>query len=134
MAAKYKNSLIWAKFGFQVDYDVVNWYSSLVCYGARNWMKFFRNFVWHKKREKFKVLGIGWTLIEMLYGMCIHGFEAWKFQMQKKLVIHDYINKQILDNYLHTKSEKIWLLFTFVLNWVFLWFPWQRQASKPQNH
>ena len=27
-----------------------------------------------------------------------------------------YINKQILDSYLHTKSEKIWLLFTFVLN------------------
>jgi hypothetical protein len=22
----------WAKFGFQVDYDVANWYSSLVCY------------------------------------------------------------------------------------------------------
>jgi hypothetical protein len=27
----------------------------------------------HKKREKFKVLGIGWNLIEMLYGMCING-------------------------------------------------------------
>jgi hypothetical protein len=36
--------------------------------------------------------------------------------MQKMLVIHYYINKQILDSYLHTKSEKIWLLFTFVLN------------------
>jgi hypothetical protein len=24
-----------------------NWYSSLVCYGARNWMKLSRNFVWH---------------------------------------------------------------------------------------
>jgi hypothetical protein len=34
----------------------------------------------HKKRAKFKVLGIGWNLIEMLYGMCINGFEAWKFQ------------------------------------------------------
>jgi hypothetical protein len=33
-----------------------------------------------KKCEKFKVLGIGWSLIEMLYGMCINGFEAWKFQ------------------------------------------------------
>ena len=32
------------------------------------------------KREKFKVLGIGWNLIEMVYGMCINGFEAWKFQ------------------------------------------------------
>ena len=57
--------------------------------------------------------------------------------MQKMLVIHYYINKQILDSYLHTKSEKIWLLFTFVLNWVFLRFPWQwkafwnLQASKP---
>jgi hypothetical protein len=38
--------------------------------------------------------------------------------MQKMFVIHYYINKQILDSYLHTKSEKIWLLFTFVLNWV----------------
>ena len=39
--------------------------------------------------------------------------------MQKMFVIHYYINNQILDSYLHTKSEKIWLLFTFVLNWVF---------------
>jgi hypothetical protein len=30
--------------------------------------------------------------------------------MQKMFVIHYYINKQILDSYLHTKSEKIWLL------------------------
>ena len=60
--------------------------------------------------------------------------------MQKMFVIHYYINKQILDSYLHSKSEKIWLLFTFVLNWVFLRFPWQRQAfwnfqdSKPFIH
>ena len=60
--------------------------------------------------------------------------------MQKMFVIHYYINKQILDSYLHTKSEKIWLLFTFALNWVFLLFPWQRQAfwnfqaSKPFIH
>ena len=60
--------------------------------------------------------------------------------MQKMFVIHYYINKQILDSYLHTKSEKIWLLFTFVLNWVFLRFPWQQQAfwnfqaSKPFIH
>ena len=59
---------------------------------------------------------------------------------QKMFVIHYYINKQILNSYLHTKSEKIWLLFTFVLNWVFLRFPWQRQAfwnvqaSKPFIH
>ena len=33
-----------------------------------------------KKREKLKVLRIGWNLIEMLYGMCINGLEAWKFQ------------------------------------------------------
>jgi hypothetical protein len=26
---KYKNSPIWAKFGFQVDYNVANWYPSL---------------------------------------------------------------------------------------------------------
>ena len=31
---KYKNPPIWAKFGFQVDYDVANWYPSLVCYGG----------------------------------------------------------------------------------------------------
>jgi hypothetical protein len=60
--------------------------------------------------------------------------------MQKMFVIHYYINKQILDSYLHTKSEKIWLLFTIVLSWVFLRFPWQRQAiwnfqaSKPFIH
>ena len=33
-----------------------------------------------RKREKFKVLGIWGNLIEMLYGMCINGFDAWKFQ------------------------------------------------------
>ena len=37
-------------------------------------------------------------------------------EMQKKYVIHYYIDKQILDSYLHTKSEQTWLLFTFVLN------------------
>jgi hypothetical protein len=31
---KYKNPSIWKKFGFQVDYDVANWYQSLVCYGG----------------------------------------------------------------------------------------------------
>ena len=95
MAAKYKNPPIWEKFGFQVYYDVANWYPSLVCYGARNWMKLSRNFVWRvytlfwgleisewsqKTWKIYKVLGIGWNLIEMLYGMCINGFEAWKFQ------------------------------------------------------
>jgi hypothetical protein len=39
-------------------------------------------------------------------------------QKQKMFVTHYYINNQMLDtcSYLHTKSEKIWLLFTFVLN------------------
>jgi hypothetical protein len=55
-------------------------------------------------------------------------------------VIHYYINNQMLDSYLHTMSEKIWLLFTIVLNLVFLQIPWQRQAfwnfqaSKPFIH
>ena len=31
---KYKNPPIWTKFGFQVDYDVANWYPSLVYYGG----------------------------------------------------------------------------------------------------
>ena len=31
---KYKNRLIWAKFGFQVYYGVANWYRSLVSYGG----------------------------------------------------------------------------------------------------
>ena len=31
---KYKNPPIWTKFGFQVEYDVANWYPSLVCYGG----------------------------------------------------------------------------------------------------
>ena len=34
MAAKYKNPPIWEKCGFEVEYDVANWYSSLVCYGG----------------------------------------------------------------------------------------------------
>ena len=31
---KYKNLPIWTKFGFQVDYDVANWYRSLICNGG----------------------------------------------------------------------------------------------------
>ena len=31
---RYKIPPLWAKFGFQVDYDVANWYSSMVCYGG----------------------------------------------------------------------------------------------------
>ena len=31
---KYKDPPIWTKFGFQVDYDVANWYPSLVYYGG----------------------------------------------------------------------------------------------------
>ena len=31
---KYTNPSIWAKFVFKVDYDVANWYSTLVCYGG----------------------------------------------------------------------------------------------------
>jgi hypothetical protein len=30
----YKNPSIGAKFGFQEDYDVANWYPSLVCYSG----------------------------------------------------------------------------------------------------
>jgi hypothetical protein len=49
------------------------------------------------------MLGIGWNLIEMLYGMYINGFDAWKFQ--KACRCHG--NRiQILKR----------LLFTFVLN------------------
>jgi hypothetical protein len=97
---KYKNPPIWAKFGFQVDYDVANWYPNFR--GMLSTMSrcadYFRNFqngcrcleffsdmcvhnfeAWkfqnghhcHKKHGKIKVLGIGWNLIEMLYGMCI---------------------------------------------------------------
>jgi hypothetical protein len=57
--------------------------------------------------------------------------------MQKMFVIHYYINKQILDSYLHTKSEKIWSLFTFVLIWVFCGFHGNGrhfEISKPKNH
>ena len=37
MAAKYKNSPIWAKFGFQVDFDVGNWYQWI---GSNNMIHF----------------------------------------------------------------------------------------------
>jgi hypothetical protein len=45
--SKYKNPLIWAKFGFQVDYDVANWYPSLVCYDGHlnnpKWLPKYKN-------------------------------------------------------------------------------------------
>jgi hypothetical protein len=44
--SKYKNPPIWANFGFQVDYDVANWYPSFA--GMLNTMSrcadYFRNF------------------------------------------------------------------------------------------
>jgi hypothetical protein len=62
---KYKNPLIWAKFGFQVDYDIANWYpnftgmlstmtSKIMCTHVRqnfwnvssNSEHFFRAFLW----------------------------------------------------------------------------------------
>jgi hypothetical protein len=33
-----------------------------------------------KNVKILKYLELEWNLIEMLYGMCINGFEAWKFQ------------------------------------------------------
>ena len=89
MAAKIKNPPIWANFGLQVDYDAGNWYPNFT--GMLSTMSRCAVYFWnfqngrrchgdHKKHEKCKVLGIGWNLIEMLYGMCINGFEALKFQ------------------------------------------------------
>ena len=51
-----------------------------------------------------------------------------------------FLGRNDPDSYLRTNSEKIWLLFIFVLNWVFLRFSWQWQAfgnfqaSKPFMH
>ena len=46
MNAKIQNPLIWAKFGFQVDYDVANWYPNFT--GMLSTMSrcadYFRNF------------------------------------------------------------------------------------------
>jgi hypothetical protein len=62
---KYKNPPIWAKFGFQVDYDVANWYPNFT--GMLSTMSrfadYFRNFQngrrCHGNHKKIKVLGIG---------------------------------------------------------------------------
>ena len=81
----YKNPPIWTKFGFQVDYDVVNWYPNFTgMLSTMSWCAdYFRNFQNghrchenHKKHEKFKVLGIGWHFPEILSDMCTHNFEA----------------------------------------------------------
>jgi hypothetical protein len=82
---KYKNPPIWAKFGFQVDYDVANWYPNFtgMLSTMSRYADYFRNFQNgrrfhgnHKKHEQYKVLGIGWNFPEMLYDMCTHDFEA----------------------------------------------------------
>jgi hypothetical protein len=57
-----------------------------------------------RKREKFKVLGIWGNLIEMLYGMCINGFDAWKFQN----ACHCY-------NKLVSKARKKWLQLSAII-------------------
>jgi hypothetical protein len=55
---KYKNSPISAKFCFQVDYDVVNWYPSLVCYAGHlypKWPPKYKNPpIWKKEREALR--------------------------------------------------------------------------------
>jgi hypothetical protein len=78
---KYRNPPIWAKFCFQVDNDVANWYPNFT--GMLRTMSrcadYFRNFQNghrsngnHKKNpEKFKVLGIGWSFPEICL-TCIH--------------------------------------------------------------
>jgi hypothetical protein len=71
MATKYKNPPIWAKFGFQVNYDVANLYSSLVCYGARNWMKFSR-IVYRRSTCSYSYI----LIIEMYDLIC---FDFWCF-------------------------------------------------------
>jgi hypothetical protein len=73
----------------------------------------------HKKREKFKVLGIGWNLIEMLYGMCINGFEAWKFQNACRC----HGNRK--DTIFNTKVNNNNIFSDLVCN---------SQISKPQNY
>ena len=52
-------------------------------------------------------------------------------------VIHYYINKQILDSYLHTKSEKIWLqgshYFEIRGRSDFSFMCWQKRSEKQQE-
>ena len=132
MAAKYKYPPIWANFDFQVDYDVANWYPSLVCYGGHLESKMAAKIqkssdlgeIWFPSRlwccELIFIVGLLWCLeldetfqkfclryvhiilrlgnfrmaavatknvnnlkcseLDETYGMCINGFEAWKFQ------------------------------------------------------
>jgi hypothetical protein len=67
------------EIGFQVDYDVANWYPNFT--GMLSTMSrcadYFRNFQNgrrshgnHKKHDKFKVLGMGWSFPEILSDMC----------------------------------------------------------------
>ena len=42
---RYKNSPIWAKFGFQVDYDVANWYSSFAPFLIMSLKRSFRRHI-----------------------------------------------------------------------------------------
>jgi hypothetical protein len=53
-----KNPPIWKKFDFHVDYDVANWYESLVCYGSHfvNGLRFQWKLI---SRSSLK-WGIGW--------------------------------------------------------------------------
>ena len=67
MAAKIKNPPIWTKFGFQVGYDVANWYPSLV---VKLSMVSDFNANWY--------LGVFWS--EEIIGndeTCIHMPEFW---------------------------------------------------------
>jgi hypothetical protein len=55
---KYKYPPIWTKFGFQVDYDVANWYQSLVCY-VGHFVSGLR-FQWKSISRSIMKWGIGW--------------------------------------------------------------------------
>ena len=62
---KYKNPPIWKKFDFQVDYDVANWYQSLVCY-VGHFVNDLR-YQWKWISRSIMKWGIGWCP-EFWYG------------------------------------------------------------------
>ena len=88
---KYKNPPIWAKFGFQVDYDVANWYPS---FGSHIMilqiishlviiilflLSFFRQkFVRHISRRCFAQTL--WNHVGISYAMWSCAFKCWFFQ------------------------------------------------------
>jgi hypothetical protein len=122
---KYKNPPIWAKFGFQVDYDAANWYPNFT--GMLSTMSrcadYYRNFQnshrYHGDHKKnmtnFKVLD---ETLQKFCLTCVH------------IILRHRNFRMVAVATKHVKSARNWMKLNRNVVWhVYKWF-WGLEISK----